>query len=253
MSSVSFSTSRLSRSTSHCVSLSKSIIMHLHVQCASREVLHRSRGRNVGNLAPRYSLEPMKSCRSASRALQDDRQHSTRASLNPERCCDSEPSCSGFTFPLPERNNLTRHLPLALSASALFWPASALSASAADITLDRLLPLGSLGSLGVLHAQLVLLDTLQASFPSLDFDFNIFSFADFLLKNPVAALAFAGAAYYLIPRITKAAIRLVAIPLAVACLVYLALQDPDAALGAARGIVECMPTHPIRTPDTASV
>lgn len=67
----------------------------------------------------------------------------------------------------------------------------------------------------------------------------------FLLQNPVVTLGVAAALYYIVPRAFRALVRWIVLPLVLALVAYVVLQNPSAALGLAKGLFGCKCTPPL--------
>lgn len=63
--------------------------------------------------------------------------------------------------------------------------------------------------------------------------------AGFLLHNPLAALAVAGLAYYAIPRLTRAVVKFLVVPLALFATGYVAVSNPQASVHLLEALWNC--------------
>ncbi|BDA45065.1 hypothetical protein COCOBI_06-5450 [Coccomyxa sp. Obi] len=67
----------------------------------------------------------------------------------------------------------------------------------------------------------------------------------FLLQNPLVTLGVAAALYYIIPRAFRALVRWIVLPLVLALVAYVILENPSAALGLAKGLFGFLNAHRI--------
>ena len=83
-----------------------------------------------------------------------------------------------------------------------------------------------------------LADLLQ--FPT--FSASPFQILTYLLQHPLITLGIAAALYYLVPRIFRAFVRYLVLPVALALAIYVVSLNPSAATGFAQGSLNCEPS-----------
>ena len=66
----------------------------------------------------------------------------------------------------------------------------------------------------------------------------------FLLQNPLVTLGVAAALYYIVPRAFRALVRWIVLPLVLALVAYVILENPSAALGLSKGLFGCTCPYP---------
>ena len=118
---------------------------------------------------------------------------------------------------------------------------SAGSASAIQLSSQvSWLPAGSMHDAAIFtpHEAAELADLLRVPEVSL----SPFQVVTFLLQNPPITLGVAAALYFLVPRIFRAVVRYLVVPLALALALYVVSLNPSAATGFAQGSFNCAPS-----------